>query len=279
MQKEYSIPSTHHDKPINFDYRVASGNSKKPLIIFLHGFKGFKDWGHFNLIADEFSNNGFHVIKVNFSHNGTSKENLLDFVDLEAFGQNNFSIELNDIDDILNHIFYNKEINDSIDLDNISLVGHSRGGSTALIKAKQDNRIKSIITWGSPLDIITRYGTEDNQWKQNGTKYIYNGRTKQEMPLHYQLVNDVQQNKKSFDIYTLLENIKTNTLIIHSKEDTTVPWEETQLIPKNSFINIVLLNNGSHTFDGQHPYMKNELPKCSQIAIEQTVYFIKKNSL
>ncbi len=274
MQKEFSVQSSHHNKTISFDYRAS--NKLAPLIIFLHGFKGFKDWGHFNLIADEFFKNGFNVIKINFSHNGTSPEHLVDFVDLEAFGQNNFSIELQDIDDILNYIFKKDSLHQTIDLNNIHLVGHSRGGSTALIKAQKDNRVKSVTTWGSPLDVITRYGTEDKDWQSKNIKYFHNGRTKQDMPLYYQLVEDVQKNKKLYNIYNFLKTTNTKTLIIHSKEDTTVTWEETQLLPKNSDIQIAIIDKGSHTFDGVHPYNTDELPKATQTVIEKTVAFIKK---
>ena len=97
VHQEYNIPSLHNNKSITFDLRYNEDLKKKPLIIFLHGFKGFKDWGHFNMIADYFVNQGFAFLKMNFSHNGTSPEQLIDFVDLEAFGQNNFSIELDDV--------------------------------------------------------------------------------------------------------------------------------------------------------------------------------------
>lgn len=146
MQTEFSIPSTHHDKTISFDFRASQNKSTSPLLIFLHGFKGFKDWGHFNLIADTFSTHGFNVLKLNFSHNGTSPKHLIDFVELEAFGLNNFSIELNDVDDVLNHVYTNRRLNETIDLNNISLLGHSKGGSTALLKASTDSRICSVIT-------------------------------------------------------------------------------------------------------------------------------------
>ena len=41
---KFVIPGTS-DKPILFDIQYPESQDKSPLIIFLHGFKGFKDWG------------------------------------------------------------------------------------------------------------------------------------------------------------------------------------------------------------------------------------------
>lgn len=63
---------------------------KLPLVIFAHGYKGYKDWGAWNLMAEKFAESGFFLVKFNFSHNGTTVENPTEFGDLEAFGNNNF---------------------------------------------------------------------------------------------------------------------------------------------------------------------------------------------
>lgn len=78
------------------DARFAEDGRPKPVVVFAHGFKGFKDWGHFNQIAEAFARRGFGFVKFNFSHNGTTPEHPLDFADLEAFGQNSHGKELDD---------------------------------------------------------------------------------------------------------------------------------------------------------------------------------------
>jgi alpha/beta superfamily hydrolase len=51
-----------------------SESQEQGLIIFCHGFKGFKDWGCWQLVADYFVDNGFAFLKFNFSHNGMGLE-------------------------------------------------------------------------------------------------------------------------------------------------------------------------------------------------------------
>ena len=96
-------------------------NEKLPLVIFVHGYKGYKDWGAWNLMAEKFAEAGFFFVKFNFSHNGTSLENPTEFADLEAFGNNNFSKEMSDYDAVLNYFYENPKIDQS----KIAIIGHS----------------------------------------------------------------------------------------------------------------------------------------------------------
>ena len=49
-------------------------NSTGQLIIFVHGFMGFKDWGAWHLVQDFFTNKGYAFCKFNLSHNKTFKK-------------------------------------------------------------------------------------------------------------------------------------------------------------------------------------------------------------
>src|SRR5258708_25698923 len=79
------------------DIFFKENETRKPVVIYAHGFNGFKDWANFDLIADRFAREGFVLVKFNFSHNGTTPANPEQFTDLEAFGKNNYSKELFDL--------------------------------------------------------------------------------------------------------------------------------------------------------------------------------------
>jgi uncharacterized protein len=86
------------------DLCYENTDSPKPVVIYAHGFNGFKDWGNFDLIAARFAAAGFVFIKFNFSHNGTTPAQPSDFTDLEAFGQNNYTIELHDLNAVVDWV-------------------------------------------------------------------------------------------------------------------------------------------------------------------------------
>ena len=96
-----------HNKPILTDLFFKESNQLKPILIFCHGYKGFKDWGAWNLMAQNFANAGFFFVKFNFSHNGGTAEQPIDFPDLEAFGNNNYSKELDDLGNVIDWVSEN----------------------------------------------------------------------------------------------------------------------------------------------------------------------------
>ena len=126
------IISGSRNKPILLDVHEPIKEIKS-IIIFSHGFKGFKDWGTFNKMASFFADKGYVFVKFNFSFNGTSIESPENFVDLEAFANNNFTIELDDLGLVIDwvRIRYNNLA--------ISLLGHSRGGAISILKSSEDS--------------------------------------------------------------------------------------------------------------------------------------------
>ena len=171
-------------KPIVYDVFYKESNTPKPIIIFCHGYKGYKDWGAWDLVAKQFLEEGFFFIKFNFSYNGGTIENPIDFNDLEAFANNNFSKELEDLDAVIDLISLNPNFSKELDSTKISLIAHSRGAGIILIKASEDSRVKSVVTWGGVSDFKSRFliGSDHfNNWKEKGITFIENSRTKQQM--------------------------------------------------------------------------------------------------
>jgi len=76
------ILKTKGPKPIVYDVCYIQSQRPKPIVIFCHGYKGFKDWGAWDLVAKSFANAGFFFLKFNFSHNGGTVEQPMDFPDL-----------------------------------------------------------------------------------------------------------------------------------------------------------------------------------------------------
>ena len=123
-----------HNKPVVLDYGFSPNGKSKPVVIFAHGFKGFKDWGHFNKMMEYFIANDFVFVKFNFSHNGGTAEQPIDFPDLEAFGNNNFTKELADLRTVVDWVTSGSGIDQNeFDTDQIYLIGHSRGGGVSIV--------------------------------------------------------------------------------------------------------------------------------------------------
>ena len=279
IKKIIIIESAHNHRKMWGDVRYTSAKTKKPVILFVHGFKGFKDWGHFNLIADWFAERGFVYTKFNLSHNGTTIDDPVNFVDLEAFANNNFSIELNDLGRIIDHIFSDEfGVPDvEIDKDQLYLIGHSRGGGLTILKANEDSRIKAITTWAAISNLASIWPMEIlSQWKSDGVYHVFNSRTGQNMPLSYQLVIDYENNRSRLDIRSAAERISCPWLICHGTADETLDVQiALDLKSRNKNPKLYILDNVTHTFGGGHPYNSNRILKPTIALLEKTRNFFE----
>jgi uncharacterized protein len=280
MIKHDLIIQANANKKMLLDFRYDQTNKKKPVVIFSHGFKGFKDWGHFNLIAEEFAKSGFAFLKFNFSHNGTTPEHPKDFADLDAFGNNNFSKELDDLGTVIDFISEEKSLSEDLDTENIFLIGHSLGGAISLLKSIEDARIKKVVTWAAVSD-TEKWMNPPNleEWKTNGVVYTENARTKQQMPLYYQFREDFYTNINRVHLIPNCEKISVPVLILHGTNDFPVPVEEAHQMHariKNSQLKII--EGADHTFGGKEPWNESSLPEHTMQVIKESIQFLTENS-
>lgn len=281
IKQELVLHSKHDDRPFGVDFRLMPDGNQKPVVIFVHGFKGFKDAMHFNMIADQVAAAGFVYVKVNMSHNGVTPDQPLDFADLEAFANNNFTIEMDDLDVVLDYIASGglDIAACEIDLSQLYLAGHSRGGAVSILKACEDTRIKRLVTWAAVPD-LERFWTDEflAEWKVKGVQYIQNARTKQQMPLNYQMVEDFERTPERFRIGSQLTKLDIPFMAIHGTADETVPVES--LLMLRSFypaVRILKIEGAGHTFGGKHPWTEPELPAHTQELVTQMIKFLKAN--
>ena len=260
------------NRPILIDTTFNQNEVSRKVIVFSHGFKGFKDWGPFNKIATEFAKNDFTFVKFNFSHNGTTIKDPIDFVDLNAFGNNNFCKELDDLGFVLDWV------EENLNPKEISLFGHSRGGGISMLKTAEDKRINKVISWASPSDFTNRMLKEKIAvWRERGVAYIYNGRTKQNMPMYYQFYEDCIANKQRIIIKRAVESMQIPQLIIHGNDDPTVKIDEAKnLNTWNSKSKLHIIDGANHVLGGFHPYDLDKFPAHLTEAVNVTIDFLKK---
>ena len=275
-----NILNQANKKPILFDFFFKENAIQKPIVVFCHGYKGFKDWGSWNLVANAFMEANMFFVKFNFSHNGGTVSNPIDFPNLEAFAENNYTKELDDLDAVISHLTavdfkYKNEINTN----NIIVIGHSRGGGISIIKAGEDSRIKKLITWASVCDFSKRTSTigDLENWRKTGVKYVLNGRTNQKMPHNFQFYEDFKANENRLNIKKAAKKIKIPFLIIHAKDDPSVKYNEAKALHlwnKNS--ELISIKDSDHVFGAKQPWLYSYMPNALKIVVEKSILFIEK---
>ena len=201
---------------------------------------------------------------------------------MDAFAENNFSKELEDLDVMLNYLTSDKhQFKKEINTNKIILIGHSRGGGISIIKAAEDLRIKKLITLASVCDYGTRSSIcgDLESWKSNGVKYVLNGRTKQQMPHNYQFHEDFIANAIRLNIQRATKSIQIPQLIIHGKEDTSINYTEAEAIHSWNENSILFpIENTDHVFDARHPWEKLKMPEALRLAVVTAIQFIKEEN-
>ena len=271
-----SVITGSEERPMLVDLRFDNQISNQAVIVFVHGFKGFKDWGHFPKVGEELAKAGFAFVSFNFTHDGTTVDQPSDFADLEAFGNNNYHKELHDTEQVINAISDGSLFPEAkFDRERIFLLGHSRGGGISIIKASEDERVKGLVTWNSIGD-TKRTQADFDVWMRDGVIYIPNARTNQQMPMYYQFVEDFFAQQERYDLEQSCASINVPSLFIHGTNDQTVPFEYAQKLNNwtpNS--DLLAIENGDHTFGGKHPFTEDELPADTQTAVAATIKHLK----
>lgn len=276
---DHFIISHNNDKPIVADLTYVEKDTPQPIVIFCHGYKGYKDWGSWHLVAEEFAKAGFVFLKFNFSHNGGTFENPIDFPDLEAFGKDNYSKQMEDLNKVINFSLTDKVIMPLVNSSNLSLIGHSRGGGLTCLMAHENKNVSKLITWAGVSDYKSRFpkGEKLEQWKKDGVYVVKNGRTKQDMPHYIQFYKDFIANESRFDIQNAAQNLDIPYLILHGEEDETVKTEEAEHL-KNwcKHAELQFVPNATHTFNTKQPWNKNKLPEELQKTVDLSILFLKQ---
>jgi pimeloyl-ACP methyl ester carboxylesterase len=274
-KQSFNIPGAR-GRGMLMDLTYKTSQKDAPLVIFAHGFKGFKDWGTHNLVANYFAENGFRFLKFNFSHNGTTADKPIDFADLIAFADNTFTIELEDLKAVIDFACGGSGIAAAT---GVTLIGHSMGGGMSIIKTAEDIRVEKLVTMASISGFRNLWPHEiEAQWRLTGITYMPNKRTGQQMPLKVGLLDDLDKNPSRLDILAHAAKIRQPWLIVHGDADTTVPLSHAEeLKAANPNANYSVILGGDHVFGATHPYAENTLPAPLLEFCGQTIAFLKNN--
>lgn len=256
-KKSFSIVNEYGDN-LTTDIRFDESKKDLPLVIFVHGFKGFKDWGGFPYMLDRLAEAGMFCVSFNFSYNGVGEkeDELVHFTRLELFAKNTFSRELDDLGSVIDYFDNNKE-NFNYDFGKLTLIGHSRGGGCVILKTSQDGRVKKLITLAA-VSTYDRYSErKKKEWKEKGYIEEPNSRTGQIMRMDLSLLEDVENNKEKLDIQNAMSRINVPVLILHGEQDLSVDYSHADTLYSSSKKNKTkynLIEKTGHTFGVVHPF-------------------------
>ena len=275
MSKDFILTTSRNEKLRITAFGIENRNLSS-CIILVHGFKGFKDWGFGPFTANYFAKFGYFVLTFNFSHNGVG-DYLTDFVELNKFAENTFSLEIEELLELIKAYRTGYFGNNLVK--NIGLIGHSRGGAISLLSSKIDKQINAIAVW-STISKLDRYSERQKEkWRRTGYFEVFNTRTKQIMKLNLTLLEDIEKNKDGIlSLESAIKELNRPLFIAHGEQDLAVNIKEAEQLynwsnKKNT--EFYKFPNTGHTFGIKHPFENSSL--VFENLLNKTKIFFDKN--
>ena len=239
--------------PLRVDVRSAARSGEvRPAVVICHGFKGFKDWGFFPRAAERLAVAGFTAVSFNFSGSGVGEDGE-SFDELDRWGRQTISGDLADLATVVDYVA-------RLGAAWIGLLGHSRGGATALLHAAGDDRVRALVTWAAVCRYL-RWSEDDVElWRREGKLDVVNLRTGQVLPIERSLLDDMESNGAgSLDVLGAAARLRAPWLIVHGTADETVPTDDARRLREASVGGggggeLLLVEGAGHTFGVRHPW-------------------------
>jgi pimeloyl-ACP methyl ester carboxylesterase len=218
----------------------------KALVVLVHGFKGFKDWGFFPWLAETLFAHRFAVCRFNMSRGGIG-ENPERFERLDLFAEDTYSGQIADLQRVVRYC------QQRVDAP-VFLVGHSRGGGVSLLAAEGIENLSGIVTW-SAISHTERWDDATKAlWRRIGYLEVENTRTRQMMRMSPRMLDDIEAHRDRLDILERVTQIEQPILVIHGARDESVPVAESAEIESYALdASRVVIAKASHTYNAIHP--------------------------
>jgi predicted alpha/beta-hydrolase family hydrolase len=273
MKETFSIPAGDQLTIRGDLHSLPDSGEEQPILLFCHGFKGFKDWGSFPYAAEELSKRGMAVIRFNFSCNGVG-ESLTEFDELEKFSRNTYARELADLSILVTWILEERlPVTARFDKEKLFILGHSKGGADAILFGANHPAVKGIITWNGVAHVDLFDESLRREIAENGIGYIANARTGQQMPITREVIEDVDRNAAEYDLLSKVGAMPQPLCIIQGEKDfVRLVKGADRLHAAARHSELHWIADGDHTFNTRHPFTGSS-PQLER-AIELTSRFI-----
>lgn len=258
----FTIPSTE-GLPIRGEFDVPE--RARALVVVVHGFKGFKDWGFFPWLAQRLVTHRLAVCRFNMSRSGIG-EDPESFDRLDLFERDTYSIELADLRAAVSHAQQRFPGLPTI------LLGHSRGGGIALLGAEDVPDLHAVVAW-SPIARCDNWDAATHRdWQERGVTEVMNQRTKQVMRISRDVLDDYEANRERLDIVRAAVQLRVPLLVVHGARDESVPLDAGRLLADRAEdSSLLVIERAGHTFNAIHPLV--DVPLALTLAAEASAHF------
>jgi uncharacterized protein len=271
MQRIPFILSEARNGPLRGDVYLPDRTRGAPVIVACHGFKGFKDWGFWPPTGAAFAEAGLALVTFNVSGSGIGEDSQ-QFTELDRFEANTIGKEVEDLGAVIDALALKSIPIAGADARKLGVLGHSRGGGVALVRASRDPRIRAGVTWAAVSSFLLVGEEERDGWRKRGYLEVENTRTRQTFRVGVALLEELESHREALDPVLAGRRIQVPFLIIHGSQDESVPLQAAHrlshaLDPVRG--KLLVVDGAGHTFGAQHPF--SSPTPAFRLVLERTI--------
>ncbi len=135
MTEDFEIPSRYNR--IRGIMVVPRAGRRYPCVVLSHGLVSSKESSKYILLSERFGEAGIATCRFDYHGCGESGGSL---------EETTLTIRLDNLDAVVEHVSRHP----SVDPERLGLLGSSFGGTTSVLKAARDDRIRCISFWATP---------------------------------------------------------------------------------------------------------------------------------
>ena len=240
-----------HDLPIY-------GNTHEPTqkaqacVVLLHGFKGYKDYGFFPLLAHDLCELGLVVHRFNFSTSGMT-DDVSTFARADLFELDTWSRQVDDVRRVVRAIQSSEIPGNGLPL---YLVGHSRGGATAILSAGlhcNELGLAGLATINA-VDRCCRLSKEEQRLLlTNGHMVTKSARTKQQLKISSNWLREQLEKPDEHNVLLQAEQCGVPACVIQGDADETVNLKDGLAIAHKLEVPLSVLIGCNHVLNTPNP--------------------------
>ena len=227
-----------------------------PVVVGIHGFKGFRRWGFWPPIATAMNAAGFAFVGFDMSHNGVGVGGL-DFDEPDLFETNTWEREEADLATVLAALRGGRLPEPHrVDARRVALMGHSRGGGLAIVHASGDPDIAAVAAH-APIASVLRFDESTlARGRRMGFIPIVNTRTNETLRFGADAIAEIAARTDLHDIAANhAARLAAPLLVVHGENDSAVSPDEGRTLaaaaPHGTFLGIA---GADHVLGCRHPW-------------------------
>jgi len=228
---------------------------KLPVVLVLHGFKGYKDYGFFPYLTQSLADSALVAIRLNFSHSGID-DDYTTFGRPDLFERDSWGKQLFDVEAAIAALPTLPHA-DRMDPAALAILGHSRGGVVVLLTGGSDSRIKAVVglSASSSADMPE---AQKRVIREDGFILSPSARTGQDLRIGRAWIDDLEEHAPERDVLAAVARMKAPLMIVHGTDDESVPIGCADAIaaayPGDA--DKLILEGAGHTFNCTNPMSK-----------------------